>query len=197
MPLVLLVGMMCSAALALSLTGTVAGFAATINNSVDTAGTASLGLQETNAAGSVTCATTASAFSVTCATINKFGGSMTMVPGVAVPTTVKLKNTGTATPSTFTLTPGASCTQTTNGAINGGATDLCAKMNITIAQDSTTVFSGTLATLAGASPITLSTANMSGGSISTFVFTVTLASTADDTYQGYQASLPITWTLNS
>jgi hypothetical protein len=196
-PLVLLVGLISSGALALSLTGAASGFVATINNTVNTAGTGSLGIEETDASGSVTCATTSTAHSVTCATINKFGGSTTMVPGISVPTTVRIKNTGTVDPSTFTLTPGATCSQSANGSVNGGATDLCAKMNITITQDSTTVFTGTLASLAGASPLSLSTSSVSAGSTSTFVFTVTLSSTADDSYQGYLASLPLTWTLNS
>ena len=96
----------------------------------------------------------------------------------------------------FTLTPGATCTQSNNGTPNGSATDLCAKMNIVITQGVTTVFSGTLATLAGAAPITIASPPAAGVTVP-FSFAVTLASAAGNTYQGLQASLPLTWTFNS
>jgi hypothetical protein len=200
-PLAIGAGLLGALLLASSLTGTLSGFAASITNSTNTAGTGALTMQETNSGGTVTCSSTdggsASTNSATCAGINKFGGSTTMVPGQTVSTSINIKNTGTVAASTFTLTPGASCTQSTNGAINGTATDLCAKLNVVITSGATTVFTGTLATLAGATTgITMPPAPAAGATVP-FTFAVTLASSAGNTYQGLSASLPLTWTFNS
>jgi hypothetical protein len=113
-----------------------------------------------------------------------------------VVTTVNIKNIGTVPANTFTLTPGATCTQSNNGALNGTATDFCAKLGVVITSGSTAVFNGTAATLAGAAPITLATPVLPGASVP-FTFTTTLSSAAGNTYQGLAASLPLTWTFNS
>ncbi|NNN03368.1 MAG: hypothetical protein HKL87_05170 [Acidimicrobiaceae bacterium] len=189
------------AALSLTtLSGSSAGFAASITNSNNTAASGVLVMQETNSAGTTTCTSTdggtVSTNSSTCTTINKFGGSTTMVPGQSVVTTVNIKNIGTVPANTFTLTPGSICTQSNNGALNGTATDFCAKLDIVVTSGATTVFNGTAATLAGATPIALSAPVAPGTSVP-FTFTTTLSSTAGNTYQGLAASLPLTWTFNS
>ncbi len=198
-PLTIASGVLSATLLSLSLTGTLSGFAASITNSTNTAASGTLTMQETNAGATVTCTSTdggsVSTNSATCSSINKFGGSTNFAPGSSVATTISIKNTGTVTASTFSLTPGAACTQSNNGSVNGSATDFCSKMNLTVTQGSTSVFSGTLASFAGSSPISLG--SVSAGTTLPFTFTVTMASSAGNTYSGLAASVPMTWTFNS
>ncbi|RII85342.1 hypothetical protein DZF95_18295, partial [Clavibacter michiganensis] len=107
----------------------------------NTAASGSLVMQESQAGATgtptVTCLSTSATGGVdsnaaTCSTINKFGGSTTMIPGQTVTSVVNIKNVGTSKASTFTLTPGAACAQTKNGTVNGSATDFCAKLNVVI-----------------------------------------------------------------
>jgi len=200
MPAVMLVGGVAgTVALTSSISGTTSGFTASINNDTNTAASGTLLMQEQNVSATVTCLSTSGASigtnSATCSTINKYGGSTTMVPGTAVVTTANIRNTGTVTANTFTLTPGATCTQSANGAVNGTATDLCAKMQILIQQGATTVYTGTLSGLAGHAAFSLG--SVAPATTVGFTFTVTLDATANNTYQGLAASLPLTWTFNS
>jgi hypothetical protein len=202
-PLAIATGVLGAVLLSVSMSGTLSGFVASITNSTNTAASGALTMQEQNAGATVTCSSTdggtVSTNSATCATINKFGGSTTMIPGQTVSTPITIKNTGSVAASTFTLTPGTTCTQSNNGALNGTALDLCAKMNVVItnttASPNATVYSGTLAGLASGGAIALPTA--AAGATTGFTFAVTLASTAGNTYQGLGASLPLTWTFTS
>ncbi|TIH30461.1 hypothetical protein D4765_17095 [Subtercola vilae] len=201
-PVALAAGVLGAVVLSLSLTGTMSGFVASITNSNNTAATGALVMQEQNAGATVTCLSTdggtVSSNASTCSTINKFGGSTTMTPGNTVTTPITIKNIGSVAATTFTLTPGATCTQTNSGTQNGTAADLCAKLNVVITSGATTVFSGTAASLAGALPaaFTMPAAPAAGVTVP-FSFAVTLASTAGNSYQGLQASLPLTWTFGS
>jgi hypothetical protein len=134
----------------------------------------------------------------TCATIDKFGGSITMVPGVAGPAvTVRITNKGSLTPGTFTLTAGATCAQSNNPSetVHGTALDLCAKLNVTIDNGSSVgtgdIYTGTMAGLAGHAAFSLTA--LAGGASAEFTFQVTLVGTADNSHQGLKASLPLTW----
>ena len=202
-PLAIATGVLGAALLATSMSGTLSGFAASITNSNNTAATGALVMQEQSSdATPITCLSTdggsVSTNTATCSTINKFGGSTTMIPGQTVTTAITIKNVGSVAASTFTLTPGTTCAQGTNGSLNGTATDLCAKLNVVIKSGSAVVFSGTAASLAGAaaSAITMPAAPAAGASVP-FSIAVTLASTAGNTYQGLSASLPLTWTFAS
>ncbi len=192
-------GVVASAALALSMTGTMSAFVASITNSTNTAATGALVMEEKNGDGSVTCTSTdgggLGVNQATCSTINKFGGSTTMSPGRPVTSNVTLKNTGTMAASTFSLTPGT-CTQSANGVPAGTATDLCSKLNVKVTSDSSTVFEGTLAALEAGGPISLA-APVNAGTSVPFTFDVTLDSGADNTYQGLLASMPLTWTFTA
>ena len=66
---------------AFSLTPTFAGVVATITNSVNTASTGTLVMEEKNHDGTVTCTTTGTG-SATCATINKYGGALKDAIGI-------------------------------------------------------------------------------------------------------------------
>ena len=194
-PWAVAVGVASTALLGLSTTGTLSAFVASITNSTNTAASGTVVMTETNSGGTVTCTSGISATAATCANINKFGGSTTMVPGTPVATAINITNTGTAQVNTFTLTPGATCTQSNNGAVNGTATDLCAKLNLTITSGATSVYSGTLASFAGHAAFPL--ANPTTGTAVPFTFTVTLDPSAGNTYEGLAASVPMTWAFSS
>jgi hypothetical protein len=209
-PLALATGLIGTVLLALSLTGTVSAFTASIQNSTNTAGSGTLVMKETLSASSNPAATSGTVCSstdgtsgvnsnsATCSTINKFGGDLAMTPGgPSSVVDIAIANTGSTAAKTFTLTPGATCTQSANGSVNGTATDLCGKMRVVITSGGSTVFTGTLASLAGATAstnpaITMPSAPAAGASVP-FRFTVTLDSSAGNIYQGLSASLPMTW----
>jgi hypothetical protein len=199
---VLLAGGLGSLILALGLSPTISAFTAQIKNTVDTAGTGTVIMQESNADGSITCNSTdggsVSSNTATCATINKYGGSVTMVPGQTVSTDIKIKNTGSAAATGFTLTPGT-CTQTNNGTPNGTATNLCSTMTLVVTSGSTTLYSGTLQGFASSVNVltALGTTSVPSGSTVPFTFAVTLPSTAGNTYAGLQVSQPLTWDFSS
>lgn len=197
--------------LSLSMTNTFSAFTAAINNSVNTAAAGTVILQEGN--GATTCnsndtagvnsANTINTNASTCATINKYGGSTTMVPSASnttptntVVTSIAFKNTGTAAAATFTLTPGA-CAQSPDGAIDGSATEFCSKLRVVITSGATSVYSGTAA--AFTAPITLPAALVPAPGGATILFTVTvfIDTAAGNTYQGLAAAQTLLWTLSS
>lgn len=210
--LALSTGLIGTVLLSLSLTGTLSAFSASINNTTNTAGSGTLVMKETlsastnpNATSGTVCSSTDGTSGVnsnaaSCSTINKFGGDLAMTPGgPSSVVDISIQNTGTTAAKTFTLTPGATCSQSNNGSVNGTATDLCGKLRVVITSGSSTVFSGTAATLAGATAstnpaITMPAAPAAGASVP-FKFTVTLDSSAGNIYQGLSASLPMTWSF--
>jgi uncharacterized repeat protein (TIGR01451 family) len=204
-PLALLTGVLGMVILALSMNSSLAAFTASITNTVNTAAAGTLIMQEQNAAGTTTCLSTdgtgnnVATNAATCSTINKYGGSTTMVPGQTVSTTVTIKNVGTAPATSFTLAPGT-CTQ--SGNVTGSATDLCAKLGVVVTQtvgtttSTITPASSTLTSLASGGALTL-TAPVPAGTTVSFTFAVTLASAAGNTYQGLAASQPLVWTFTS
>ncbi len=202
-PLAIATGVLSAVLLSVSMSGTLSGFVASIQNSTNTAATGVLTMQEQNSGATVTCLSTdggsVSTNTATCATINKFGGSTTMVPGVTVNTPITIKNTGSVSATTFSLTPGATCAQSNNGAVNGTATDLCAKLNVVITSGATTIFNGTAASLAAGGIISIPSpvAPVTAGTTVPINFAVTLAAAAGNNYQGLSASLPLTWTFTS
>lgn len=198
-PIALTTGVLAAALLSVSMTGTLSGFVASITNSTNTTATGALIMQEQNAGGTITCLSTdggsINTNTATCATINKLGGTTTpLTPGTPVSTNITITNIGTIKANTFTLTP-AACTQSNFATPAGSATDLCAKLNLVITQGATTVYSGTAAAL-GTTARTITGGAAVGTSIP-FTFTVTLDSTAGNTYQNLQASIPLTWTFSS
>ena len=203
-PLVLATSVAAAALLSVSMSGTLSGFVASITNTNNTAASGSLIMEEKSTGTTpVTCLSTdagsVSTNTATCSTINKFGGSTTMVPGQTVSTSITIKNAGTVSANTFTLTPGATCAQSANAAAgaSGTATDFCSKLNVVITSGSTTVYSGTAAALAGTAAKSLSAAPVTAGTSTPFTIAVTLDSSAGNTYQGLSASLPLTWTFAS
>ena len=207
-PLALITGVVGALILAFSMNSSLAAFTAAIVNTVNTAAQGTLIMTETGPApGNVVCTSNsgtnsnAGTNSANCATINKYGGSTTLVPGQSTNVTVTIANTGTAPAATFTLAAGA-CTQ--SGNITGSATDLCSQLGIVITQTpnggaTTTITPAntTLTTLnTTASPITLAAPVAAGGSVA-FNFKVTLPLASGNAYQGLQANQQLTWTFTS
>lgn len=201
-PLIWLGSAVAAVVVALGVSGTLSGFTASIDNTTNTAATGTLLMTETGVANATgTCYSNGTVNGApdsnagTCATINKFGGSTTMAPGVpGSAVTVSITNNGTITAGTFTLTPGATCTQSSNGTTNGSAGDLCAKLDVTISNGTGTsgdIYTGTLTGLAGHAAFPLTALTASGSA--SFTFQVELDASAGNTYQGLGASLPLTW----
>ncbi|MTD15290.1 hypothetical protein GIS00_15210 [Nakamurella sp. YIM 132087] len=181
--------------LSLSMTGTLSAFTAAITNTTNTAASGSLILREVSGANN--CISTDSTAS--CATINKYGGSTTLVPSDGTVntsvTTVNFTNTGTATATSFTLKANA-CTQSGTGT----ATDFCTKLNVKIVSGSTTLFNGnatTLATQTATTPIALTIPTPNAATTVPVTFTVWLDASAGNTYQSLAASQPLVWTLST
>jgi hypothetical protein len=209
-PAALVAGVAASAVLALSMTGTLAAFTASITNSNDTAASGTLVMQEQNSDASVTCLSTDGAGNgingnaATCASINKYGGSTSLVPGSVSTTTVRITNKGTISANTFTLTP-AACVQSNNTAAGntaGSASDFCSKLSVAVSEQvgssaaTTVVPTKTLTAFGTGTPVNLAKPVAPGATV-TYVFTVTFDSTAGNTYQGLSASQPLTWSFTS
>ena len=198
LPLVL-AGSVSSLVLALGMSPTFSAFTASITNSLNTAGTGTLIMQETS--GNIpACLSTdggnLSSNTATCASINKYGGTGTFLTpgGAANITTVTIKNVGTVAATSFSLTPG-DCEQSTLGASNGTAKDLCKKLHIKITTDGSPVYDGSAYDFKTAEPLT----PLAAGASAVYTFAVSLDSIATNanTYQGLQASQPLTWTFQS
>ena len=189
--------------LAFSMTPTFAALSAAIQNTVDTAGTGTLIMQEVGPDGVIKCNSTdgggISTNSATCATINKYGGNLGMVPGQTVTTNITIKNTGTVEAGSFSVKGGA-CTQANNGSTNGSATDLCSKYDIVIKSGSTTIYSdnalafGTAPATAIVPSLIPAAGNATGTPIS---IAVTLNTSAGNTHQGLSIAQGITWTFGA
>lgn len=183
---------------AFSLTPTFAGIVASITNSVNTASTGTLVMEEKNSDGSVTCTTTGTG-TATCATINKYGGQA-LVPGGSNTTTVKIANKGSIDASGFTVKGGACTKSNAPGAVTSGAGDLCSKMVITIKANNTQVWTGTAAAFAAAPAQDVKAIvghNIAPNEVVTLDITAALPTDADASFQGLQISQPITWQFSA
>ena len=192
-------GVFASAIIALSMTPTFSALVASIQNTANAAGTGSLAMQESNSDGTILCnSTDSTSNTATCATINKYGGNLAMIPGQTVTTNISIKNTGSVTATSFSLT-GGTCTQSTNGTVSGTATDLCAKYNITIKSGSVTIYQGTAAALSGQTidMIAKGIPAVAAGTTVPFTISAQLDSSASNTYQGLKISQPLTWTFGA
>ncbi len=218
-PLVWLGGAGAALALGLGISGTLAGFTASITNNANTASTGTLTLTETGVSG-VGGTTTCASGTTTCP-LNKFGGQTAMAPDIAlagvvpsgtIPTNtdpdqnvgiVKMNNTGTARAGTLTLT-GNACTSTPNGS---GQPNLCGTLDVAVYASNTAPTSGTSSTYGTqvyyGTATTLATTNLTvataiaGGTSEWMTFVVWVDGSAGNTYQGLTASEPLVWTLST
>lgn len=192
-----------SIAVAFSLTPTFAAIVASIQNSVNTAATGTLVLEEKgpNASGvEQTCLSSTDANNTyTCETINKYGGTdptKVLLPGgTGNTTTLTFTNKGSLPASTFTVTGGTCTSSPVPGASASGSSNLCDKVIVTIMDGTTQVYSGTATAFASAGAQTIAT-SLAPGASKTLTVNAKLDASADATYQGLQISQPITWQFN-
>ena len=183
---------------AFSLTPTFACVVATITNSVNTASTGTLVMEEKNHDGTVTCTTTGTG-SATCATINKYGGQA-LVPGGSTDTTVKITNKGSIAASAFTVKGGTCTTENAPGASVSGTGNLCSKMTITIRANGTQVWTGTAEAFQQAVAQDIKTVvghQIAPNETVTLIITAALPANTDASFQGRQISQPITWQFSA
>ncbi len=211
-PFIAVAGLVSAAALATATTGVLSGFTASITNSANTVATGTLLMSETN--GATTCLSTAGTAQIgsnagTCASINKFGGSTLAVPGQSASTSVTIKNIGTVTANTFSLTP-SGCTQTTPAAGTGSDVAFCSKVLVSIEDDTvpaspSCILGGTAGSACPATPTAnltswasaLALGPVNASASKTYKFTVMIAAAADNTDQGLAASEPLGWAFGS
>ena len=193
-----------SLVLALGMTPTFGAFTASISGDVNSAGTGTIVMQETDSSGTITCLSTDGGGvwlnAASCSAMNKYGGDLGMPPGDSAVVVTYIRNIGTIAASSFSLTPGV-CVQSATGTFSGSATDFCSKIAVSITSDLTTIFDGTAATLGSVGAIDvlsrLGLARVQPGLQITFTVTTTMDATVDNSYQGLKVSQPMTWTFSA
>jgi hypothetical protein len=201
-PLVLAAGLAAAVALSLSFSGTLSAWTASIIDGPTAAGnsvtTASVSMLETSSDNTnVSCSSTSGTNnSYSCTTVNLYGnsGAQPLSPNTSHVVHITLKNTGTVTPTAFSMTTGA-CSQTT---VTGGATDLCDKVYVAVKQGASDLLpaSTSLNSLHNNFGVESLTALAPGTTVD-MTFTITLAAGADNTYQGLTASQPVTFSFTA
>lgn len=185
--------------MAFTLTPAFAGIVASIQNSLNTAKTGTLTMEEKS--GGLTCnsydGSGSTTNTATCSTINKYGGGV-LVPGAApTETELTIKNTGTIPATSFTLIPGT-CTQSAApgaNTFNGSASDLCSKVKVKVVSGSKVVYDGTAAAFNSQINLLekLTKANIGANESVPLTVSIQLDASADASYQALQISQPITW----
>lgn len=199
-------GLAGSLAIALSMGASLSSLTATINNSVNTAASATMAITETGTTGATgTCNsydTTA-----TCSTINKYGGTGTpLVPGASQTQVVTFTNTGNVPVGSSSLTPSACVAATVVPAVPGATTpttpntsagNLCSVLNIAVYKGATAT--GTALYNGPASgftaPVT-TLGSIAAGASQAYTFVVALPQAATNAVQGQTVSQPLGWTFN-
>jgi len=204
---------MATSLLSLSMTGTLAGFVASITNTTNTSSSGSLIMAETydqsaeaepqgDAQAASTCVSTEGQVSTTnsaeCTSIDMFGGNSEMIPGNPVVTNIRIHNTGTLTPSSFTLTPAGSCmaSEVLADQHGSGVESMCDVVSVEIRSGDVELFSGPISELAAQGPLEIPTLPAAGDSVP-FTITTVLAENVGNDYQGLGVSLPLTWAFAS
>jgi hypothetical protein len=199
LPLVLN-GCISSLVLALGFSPTLGAFTASITGGANSAGSGTIVMQEMDSSGAVICLSTdeggVSTNTASCPAMNKYGGDLGMRPGESVVIVTYIKNIGSVAAASFSLTPGA-CVQSATGTRPGTATDFCSKISVSITSGSSSIFSGTAATLGGVGAIDvlsrLGLPRIAAGQQTPISVTTTMDPTVDNSYQGLKVSQPITW----
>lgn len=183
---------------AFSLTPTFAGIVATITNSVNTASTGTLVMEEKNHDDSVTCTTTGTG-SATCATINKYGGQA-LAPGGSTVTNIKITNKGSIPANGFTVDGGTCTVENAPGASVSGTGDLCEQLTVTIKANGTQVWTGTAKAFETASAQDVKAVvghAIAANETVNLEITAALPSNLTADFQGRQISQPITWQFSA
>jgi hypothetical protein len=197
-------GCVSSLVLLLGMTPPLGAFSASISGAVNSAGTGTVVMQETDSSGTVICLSTDGGGvwlnAASCSTMNKYGGDLGMRPGDSAVVVTYIRNIGTIAASSFSLAPGV-CVQSATGTLSGSATDFCSKIAVSITSGLTTIVNGTAATLGSVGAIDvlsrLGLARVQPGLQITFTVTTTMDPTVDNSYQGLRVSQPMTWTFSA
>jgi len=199
-PLAVVTGLAAAVLMALTMSGTLSAFTASIANANNTATTGTLLMREVGTPGATCYSNGADKASVsstgntaTCTSNNKFGNGA-LTPGATRNVAVSVFNDGTLPATGFTLASTGACVSGKTGDTSGTATDICSKITLVLTQGGTTLYTGTLAEL-GARTATIDLAAVPAGAKADFGFAVTLASTAGNDYQGLTATVPLKWTF--
>jgi len=204
-PLAVVTGLVAAVLMALTMSGTMSAFSASITNSNASVSSGTLLMRMEGGSGA-TCYSNgadkttpiSASNSTSCTTVNTFGTSA-LVPdsSEARPaSTIVVTNDGSVSAKTFTLRKADICRQTSSGAPSGTATDVCGKINLVVTSGSTQVFSGTLQQL-GASTVDLVLPAVAPKASQSFTFTTKLADGLSNDYQGLTATVPLTWTFTA
>jgi len=200
-PLALTTGLVGSTLLALSLTGTLSGFTASITNDSNTAGTGTLAMgqrlvaSDRSTAGTVTPEPSCTSGSTATCTTDLLGGDLAMTPnGPPAYTVVALKNTGTTAARTFTVDLGdcVSTTQPSRPSSPATPRDLCERVVVKASTEAGLVFEGSLRDLENRTGFVVRPAPGPGEDVHVRL-DVSIASDAGDDFQGLQVSMPVTW----
>ncbi len=196
-------GFISALVLAIGMTPTFGAFTASITGEANSANAGTIVMQETDSSGIITCLSTDGGeplMAVSCSAINKFGGETDMTPGDSATVVTTIRNVGSLAASSFSLIPGA-CVQSATVASAGSATDLCSRIAVSIMSGSSTIFSGTAATLGDEGPVDLllrlGLPRVSPGLPIPIAVTTSMDAAADNTYQGLKVSQPLTWTFTA
>ncbi|ROP78705.1 hypothetical protein EDF18_1361 [Frigoribacterium sp. PhB107] len=202
-PLAVVTGLVAAVLMALTMSGTLSAFTASIANANNTATTGTLLMREVGTPGATCYSNGAESASVssngntaTCTSNNKFGAGGTLKPGTTRNVPVTISNVGTMDAGTFTLANTGACVPGKTGDTSGTATDICSKITLVLTQGGTSVYSGTLADL-GARTTPISLTAVPAGQKADMVFSVTLDGAVGNDYQGLTATVPLKWTFTA
>jgi hypothetical protein len=202
LPLVINAGVS-SLILALGMTPTFGAFTASISGNANNVAAGVIVMQETNSAGTTTCLSSdGDGLAVNAASCSSIGyaGSGVRTPGDSVSVVTFIRNVGTVAASAFSLVPGT-CVQSAAGSAPGSATDLCSRITVTITSGSSTIFTGTAASLSSAGAIDLLTKlgfpKIQPGTQIPITVTTSLDAAMGNSYQNLALSQPMTWTFSA
>ena len=209
-PLAVVTGLVAAVLMALTMSGTMSAFTASITNDGNAASTATLLMRQTGAPdatcysnGTKGASVSTTGNTATCSTVNSFGGSL-LTPNARQTTTMSFYNDGTVAASTFGLTVAGACAPGTKDTTAGNASDICTRISVSIVSGGKEVFGGSLQTLGEQkTAFALTSAPVKPGTPATPAVpvtvdvTTTLAAGASNDYQGLTATVPLTWTFTA
>lgn len=178
--------------------GTLGAYTAQITNSGNSAGTGKLTMSESEIVDGQPTKTEDTSKgknnTISVSDINKYGGSMKMVPGDSKTTTVQFKNTGSVDASAFTLNFG-DCTVTGQDA---GEQSLCDALLVTVKTGGTTLVDNQTPTALKDHQTFNIDAPMAVNATKDFDITVTLPEKITDTsIMDQKISQNLVWTLSA
>jgi hypothetical protein len=210
-PLAIVTGLAAAVLMALTMTGTLSAFTASITNASTAATTGSLVMRHDGSSGQ-SCYSTGSkdtpistTNTAACSTVSAFGTGLLAPDSTPSQSessgTITVHNDGTVAARTFTLARSGACatgkTSTQGGGPSSGtASDLCGQITLDVLADEKSVWRGTLTQL-GAESTVVTLPSVPAGESVKVTFTTKLADGLSNDYQGLTATVPLTWTFTA